>query len=164
MNIDTNVAPLAGLSATKTLKDEEENSSKFQDLLEEFDFSREEIFTDRKANEMVSDAQVEEFRTALSEKGADLYLKDLNQDKIDEIVEKYKDELMKSSDGSPESMARIADALEAFRKELMERLKHSVDAKAEDKEKMSTSTHFSLQQLQEDEQLNSTPLTTLLQK
>lgn len=60
----------------------------------------------------------------LREKGAARFLADLNQEKIDEKVEEYKEKLIKSMGGnpSPEDMKVINDLVEEYRKELMEKL------------------------------------------
>lgn len=78
-------------------------------------------------------SDVEEFSKNLREKGSLQFLLDFNEEKIEELLEDFKDGLMAEMGDSPEAMARIEEMVENLRKQLMEM--HQEVAKLEDTEK-----------------------------
>ncbi len=64
----------------------------------------------------------------LHDKGAAQFLADLNQEKIDKEVEKYKQKLIGEMGDSPEAMQKIDKLVEEYRKQLMEALKDKMEA------------------------------------
>lgn len=70
---------------------------------------------------------VEKFLHDLRTKGAAKFLADLNQEKIDKMVEEYKQQLMKEMGDSPEAMEKIEKLVEDFKKNLIEEMKEKME-------------------------------------
>lgn len=87
----------------------------------------------------------------LKEKGAARFLADLNQEKIDEKVEEYKEKLIKSMGGSPspDDMKVINELVDEYRKELMEKLQEKNQLTKKENTTISTSESPLSQWLQE---------------
>lgn len=69
---------------------------------------------------------VEKFLHDLRTKGAAKFLADLNQEKIEKMVEEYKQKLMKEMGDSPEAMEKIAKLVDEFKKSLIEQMKEKM--------------------------------------
>lgn len=69
---------------------------------------------------------VEKFLSELRTKGAAKFLADLNQEKIDKMVEEYKQKLMEEMGDSPEAMEKIAKLVEEFKKNLIEEMREKM--------------------------------------
>jgi len=65
---------------------------------------------------------LEQFKNDLSTKGALKFLYDFNQEKIDEMVEKFKEKLLKQQEENPDIDLDIEKLVSEYRKELMQRL------------------------------------------
>ncbi|MDY0122691.1 hypothetical protein [Sulfurimonas sp.] len=69
---------------------------------------------------------VEKFLNALRTKGAAKFLADLNQEKIDKMVEEYKQKLIEEMGDSPEAMEKIAKLVDEFKKNLIEEMREKM--------------------------------------
>jgi len=80
------------------------------------------------------DAALQQFKKDLTTKGAIKFLYDFNMEKIEEMVEKYKQELLKNlgENPTPEQLAEVEKLVEDYRKELLKQL-----AELNDKDKNS---------------------------
>ena len=81
---------------------------------------------------------VEKFLYDLRTKGASQFLADLNQEKIDKLVEEYKQKLLDSMGDSPEAKLEIEKLVEEFKKKLMEEMQEKTEEEAKNKNKTST--------------------------
>ncbi|MCW8837711.1 MAG: hypothetical protein OQJ77_03945 [Thiovulaceae bacterium] len=70
------------------------------------------------------DAALQQFKKDLTTKGAIKFLYDYNMEKIEEMVEKYKQELMKNlgENPTPQEIAEVDKLVEDYRKQLLEQL------------------------------------------
>lgn len=74
-----------------------------------------------------SDAEVKSFLESLLSKGALAFLADLNQEKIDKLVQEFRDKLIKERGDNPESLKEIESLAADFKKQLLEKLEESLD-------------------------------------
>ncbi len=74
-----------------------------------------------------SDAEVKSFLESLLSKGALAFLADLNQEKIDKLVQEFRDKLIKERGDNPESLKEIESLVADFKKQLLEKLEESLD-------------------------------------
>ena len=111
-----------------------------------------------------TDSEVAKFLKDLREKGALKFLADLNQEKIDKLVEEYKKKLQKEMGDSPEAMQKIEKLVEDFKKKLMEEMREKTEEEAKSKGKTTPISNNSfVQQLIELQQKTETkPLEELL--
>jgi DNA-binding transcriptional MerR regulator len=81
------------------------------------------------------DAALQQFKKDLTSKGALKFLYDFNMERIEEMVEKYREDLLKNlgENPSPEELAEIEKMVEDYRKKLLEQL-----AEINDKNKNSS--------------------------
>lgn len=77
---------------------------------------------DTAENEIKNDA-VSEFLKELRTKGAAGYLADLNKEKIEKLVDEYKEKLLKEMGDSPEALQEIAKLVEDYKKQLLEEMR-----------------------------------------
>lgn len=110
---------------------------------------------------------VEQFLKDLRTKGASKFLADLNQEKIDKLVEEYKQKLMEDMGSSPEAMQEIEKLVEDFRTKLLEEYKERMEDDIKNKKDKTTSisTNSQVQEiidLQKDNKIK--PLEELLQQ
>ena len=89
-----------------------------------------------------SDAELAQFKKDLTTKGAAKFLKELNEEKIDALVEEYRQKLLKEKEANPEKPMDIAKMVSDFKKKLMEELMEIQKAEQAQKEntKQSLST------------------------
>ncbi len=73
------------------------------------------------------DSAVVDFLKNLREKGAAKFLADLNQEKIDKLVEEYKQKLIDNMGDSADDMQEIAKLVEDFKKKLIEEMKDKME-------------------------------------
>ena len=73
------------------------------------------------------DNEVADFLKKLREKGAAKFLADLNKEKIEALVEEYKQKLIDNMGDSPQSLQDIAKLVDAFKKKLMEEMKEKME-------------------------------------
>lgn len=69
-----------------------------------------------------SDAEVEAFREALHTKGALRFVFEYNQEKIDKMVEEYRQKLLGAMKANPEAQINIEEMVQDYREELLKRL------------------------------------------
>ena len=108
------------------------------------------------------DSAVVDFLKNLREKGAARFLADFNQEKIEKLVEEYKQKLIDNMGDSPEALHDIEKLVEDFKKKLMQEMKEKREDEiknAKNKSGINTnnliSTHLNAQK-------KSTPLEELL--
>jgi DNA-binding transcriptional MerR regulator len=96
-----------------------------------------EAKSDYKSRDEINDedAALQQFKKDLTTKGAVKFLYDFNMEKIEEMVEKYKEELLKNlgDNPTPEELAGVEKMVENYRKKLLEQL-----AEINDKDKNSS--------------------------
>ena len=85
-----------------------------------------------------SNTEVEQFLKDLRTKGAAQFLADLNQEKIDKLVEEFEDKLKESMGDSPEALKEIAQLVEDYKKQLMEEMRAKTEETLQDKGKSTT--------------------------
>ncbi len=68
------------------------------------------------------DAELAQFRKDLTTKGAATFLKELNEEKIEALVEAYRQKLLKEQEANPNKPMDIAKMVSDFKKKLMEEL------------------------------------------
>ncbi|MCK9474172.1 hypothetical protein [Sulfurimonas sp.] len=71
---------------------------------------------------------VAQFLHDLRTKGAVKFLADFNQEKIDKMVEEYKEKLLDQMGDSPQTLKEIESLIAAYKKQLLEELQNSLDA------------------------------------
>ena len=74
------------------------------------------------------DTELAQFRKDLSTKGAAAFLADLNEKKIDALVEKYRQELEKEQAKSPDKPMDIAKMVSDYKEQLMKELEKAQQA------------------------------------
>lgn len=110
---------------------------------------------DRELNETIEgDAELNRLKDELLTKGSARFLKDLNDQKIEELVEKFKAELEAQQVLNPENSMDIEQMVLEFRKELIEQLKLAKEAEQIDKSDTIMSFDF-LENLQNIKSLNN---------
>lgn len=80
------------------------------------------------------DPAIKKFLKDLKEKGAMQFLSDLNQEKIEAKIEKFKNKLVAELGNSPEALAKIDKLVNDFKKQLLEELEASLDNNDDDKD------------------------------
>lgn len=78
-------------------------------------------------------ADVDKFLYDLLTKGAAKFLADLNQEKIDKLVEEYREKLIENMEDSPEAMLEIEKLVEEFKKQLIEEMREKTEEEAKQK-------------------------------
>lgn len=81
------------------------------------------------------DAALAKFKEDLKVKGAALFLQELNEEKIEALVEEYRQKLMKLKEENPEQPIDVNQMVSDFRKQLLKELAEA--QKAEQSEKSS---------------------------
>lgn len=84
------------------------------------------------------DGELGQFKKDLVIKGAAVYLKDLNEEKIEALVEEYRQKLLKEKEKNPEQPMDINQMVNDFRKQLIEELMEAQKAQRENKPIEST--------------------------
>lgn len=78
-----------------------------------------------------SDTELTKFKTDLTSKGAAQFLKDLNQEKIDAMVEEYRQKLLKDQEKNPDQPMDINQMVSDFKKELLKEIEEARKAEQE---------------------------------
>ena len=81
-------------------------------------------------NTQEQSSEVAQFLKDLRTKGAVQFLADLNEEKIDKLVEKFKEKLTKEMGDSPQALKDIAKLVEEYKKQLMDDMKDKMDDKS----------------------------------
>lgn len=81
---------------------------------------------------------VEKFLYDLRTKGAAQFLNDLNKEKIEKLVEEFKQKLIETMGDSPEAMVDIEKLVENFKKQLLEEMKERFEDEAKRKKELQT--------------------------
>lgn len=85
------------------------------------------------------DPALQKFKDDLTTKGAVKFLYDFNMEKIEEMLEKYKEELLKEMEKNPELELDIDKMVSDYKKELLERFRELEDDKDKPKTLLSSS-------------------------
>ena len=85
-----------------------------------------------------SDSELQQFKTDLIKKGAAQFLKDLNQEKIDALVEEYRQKLLKEKESNPDQPMDINQMVSDFKKELMKEMMEAQKADQQSKNSQKT--------------------------
>ncbi|MDD2358580.1 MAG: hypothetical protein PHX13_11785 [Thiovulaceae bacterium] len=75
-----------------------------------------------------NDGELEQFRKSLSTKGAAVFLADQNQEKIDALVEKYRQKLLDEQAKNPDKTMNIAKMVSDYKEQLMKELEKAQEA------------------------------------
>ncbi|MFA6197291.1 MAG: hypothetical protein WC656_11690 [Sulfurimonas sp.] len=81
-----------------------------------------------------SDAELAQFKKDLTTKGAAEFLKDLNEEKIDALVEKYRQKLLEEQKENPTKPMDIEKMVSDFKKKLIKELMEAQKAEQEFKD------------------------------
>ena len=109
--------------------------------------------------------ELEKFLYDLRTKGAAKFLADLNQEKIDKMVEEYRQKLIAEMGDSVEAMQIIEKLVEEFKKQLIEEMKDRMEdeMKRKGKNAMPLSSDTAIQEILDIQQKKSDkPLEELL--
>ncbi len=85
-----------------------------------------------------TDEALADFLKKLREKGAAKFLADLNKEKIEALVEEYKQKLIDNMGDSPEALQDIAKLVEAFKAKLVEEMKEKMEDEKKNKRIISS--------------------------
>lgn len=83
------------------------------------------------------DTELQKFKDDLITKGATVFLKDLNQEKIDALVEEYRQKLLKEKANNPDQPMDINQMVSDFKKELLKEMMEAQKAEQQDKKAQS---------------------------
>lgn len=124
----------------------------------------EPTFVKEKSEERSS--EVIQFLHDLRTKGALVFLAEMNAEKIEKLVEKYREKLLKASDGSPESLQEIAKLVEAYKEKLLEEMREKTEEEAKVEGKTTPVSKNSIVQMFIDLQQNkeAKPLEELIKE
>ncbi len=115
-------------------------------------------------NAEATDSAVEKFLNDLRTKGAAKFLADLNQEKIDKMVEEYRQKLIAQMGDSPDAMAKIEKMISDFRKQLIEEMLTKMEDENERKNENSfISAETMMFALMDAQKPQKQPLELLLQ-
>jgi len=81
---------------------------------------------------------LQQFKKDLTEKGAVKFLHDFNMQKIEEMLEKYKQKLAKELEDNPDSTMDMEQMLNDYRKQLLERFRELEDDNSDSKTLLSS--------------------------
>ena len=111
-----------------------------------------------------TDSAVEKFLHDLRTKGAAKFLADLNQEKIDKMVEEYRQKLIAQMGDSSDAMAKIEKMINDFRKQLIEEMLTKMEDENERKnENTFISAETMMFALMDSQKQQKQPLEVLLQ-
>lgn len=100
--------------------------STFQTAYESREISSYETKASSQKEEGMSETQ--EFLQKLLEKGAIAFLAEMNIEKIEKLVEEFREKLLAEKGDSPEAMKEIEKLVADFKKQLLENLENSLDS------------------------------------
>jgi len=84
--------------------------------------------TNTQEEENEEDSEVAQFLEDLRTKGAMRFLAEFNEEKIEKMVEEFKEKLLESMGDSPEALQQIEELVTAYKKQLLEDMQNSLDA------------------------------------
>lgn len=133
MNIDS-VSNISTSAASAVSKDESVDQD-YMALIAQF-YQAQPYKTRDEIN--AEDGELKQFKEDLTTKGAAVFLKDLNEEKIEALVEEYRQKLLKEKEKNPEQPMDINQMVNDFRKQLIEELMEAQKAQKENKPMEST--------------------------
>lgn len=105
------------------------------------------------------DGELAQFRKDLTVKGAAVFLKELDEEKIEALVEEYRQKLIKEKEKNPEVPMDINQMVSDFKKELLKELMEAQKAEKENKKEnavlMSADLLGKIKTVQNDEKKSS---------
>lgn len=131
------VASVSGTSTpftASTTKDESVNQD-YAALIAQFYQVQEYQSGDEKN---ASDTALQQFKNDLITKGSAQFLKDLNEEKINALVEEYRQKLLKEKEQNPEKPMDINQMVSDFRKQLLKEMMEAQKADQESKSKQNS--------------------------
>ncbi|MDP3266699.1 MAG: hypothetical protein Q8M39_07720 [Sulfuricurvum sp.] len=133
MNIDS-VSSISMSTASAVTKDESVDQD-YMTLIGQF-YHAEPYETRDEIN--AKDGELAQFKEDLVTKGAAVFLKDLNEEKIEALVEEYRQKLLKEKEKNPEQPMDINQMVNDFRKQLLKELMEAQKAQKDNKPTEST--------------------------
>lgn len=79
------------------------------------------------------DTELKQFKEDLVKKGAAVFLKDLNEEKIEAMVEEYRQKLLKEKENNPDQPMDINQMVSDFKKELLKEMMEAQKADQQNK-------------------------------
>ena len=131
------IASVSGTSTpftASTTKDESVNQD-YAALIAQFYQVQEYQSGDEKN---ASDTALQQFKNDLITKGSAQFLKDLNEEKINALVEEYRQKLLKEKEQNPEKPMDINQMVSDIRKQLLKDMMEAQKADQESKSKQNT--------------------------
>ncbi|MFA6189715.1 MAG: hypothetical protein WC680_10610 [Sulfuricurvum sp.] len=128
MNIDS-VSNISMSTASAVTKDESVDQD-YMTLIGQF-YQAQPYKTRDEIN--AEDGELGKFKKDLTTKGAAVFLKDLNEEKIEALVEEYRQKLLKEKEKNPEQPMDINQMVNDFRKQLLKELMEAQKAQQENK-------------------------------
>ena len=116
--------------------------------------------TNGTASTQEDDTAVVDFLEKLRTKGALKFLADFNKEKIEKMVEEYKQKLLEEMGDSPEAKKEIETLVAAYKKQLLEELQNSLDA---DEKTTPINANAMIQAILGMQEREAQPLAKLLQ-
>ena len=112
-------------------------------------------YVDKPKNEQKIDYGLEAFVDDLTTKGASKFLHDFNQEKIEKLVDEYREKLEKKLEENPNSKIDIDEMVSNFKKDLLQSLKElNEDSKNAIKSVKTLQDNFMRQVVQNDSKLS----------
>lgn len=133
MNV-TSVSSLTTATPSSVTKDESVDQD-YAALISQF-YNVEEYKSRDEIN--ANDTELQQFKDDLIKKGAALFLKDLNQEKIDALVEEYRQKLLKEKENNPDQPMDINQMVSDFKKELLKEMMEAQKAEQQNKHGQNT--------------------------
>lgn len=136
------IASVSGTSnpySASTKKDESVNQD-YTALIEQFYQVQAYQSGDQKN---ASDTELQQFKHDLLTKGAAQFLKDLNEEKINALVEEYRQKLLAEKAQNPEKPMDINQMVSDFRKQLLKEMMEAQKADQQGKSKQDTTALMS---------------------
>lgn len=130
INTDT----LGGVSNVPSTPDSAVDQS-YMALIEQF-YAAPEYQTRDEINE--SDTALQKFKDDLITKGSAQYLKDLNEEKIEALVEEFRQKLLKEKEKNPEQPMDINQMVSDFKKQLLKEMMEAQEAERKNQNIQST--------------------------
>lgn len=133
-----NVASVSSLSlggVSDVTKDESVNQD-YMALIAQF-YQAEEYTSRDEVN--AEDGELSTFKENLVTKGAAVFLKELNEEKIEALIEEYRQKLLKEKEENPDKPMDINQMVSDFKKQLLEELMEAQKTEAENKPAQNTS-------------------------
>ena len=110
--------------------------------------------TQKEQEKQAQDAQVEQFKKDLTTKGAAVYLADKNQEKIDAMVEEYRQKLLEKQSKNPNEKMDIAKMVSDYKEQLLKQLEEERKAE-QDQKKVSTQSTLAVKTQQASPQIKT---------